>query len=177
MSLAAKLLAERDKERRCLARRLHSTAAQQLAALQFKLDMAAREPKAISDSQALTLDCALEIRRICYELYPPLLDEMGLTAALSSGHLLREIDAHLPKSLGRLPQEIEIGIFRIIEEAAPRISRLKLERKPRSLTLEFDLRAPSPEIGERVKALKGRIAARSGTLRITVPLQATAAGS
>jgi signal transduction histidine kinase len=182
-SLAAQLLEAFDRERRRLARALHSTAAQQAAALQFNLAIVAqselppRAAKALSDSIQLAGECALEIRNISYSLHPPLLDEIGLAAALRACTDAAEIDADLPQSTGRLPEHMEIALFRIVEEALPHISRLGLKRGVKTLTLDFDLRAASPAIRERVKYLKGRIAAKSGALRITVPLGSTNAGS
>ena len=179
LSLAAQLLQAHDQERRRLARALHNTAAQQIAALQFNLSMVApfaenlprRAARALSESADLATACALEIRNISYSLYPPLLDEVGLVAALRVAADAAKVELMVLDSVGRLPSEMEIALFRIVEEVLPRISRVAVKRTAQARTLEFDLRAASPAIRERVRSLKGRIAAKSGLQRITVPLR------
>jgi len=179
LSLAAQLLQAHDQERRRLARALHNTAAQQLAALQLNLSIVAssaenlprRAARALSESAELATACALEIRNISYSLHPPLLDEMGLVAALRASADAAKVDLIALDSVGRLPPEVEIALSRIVEEVLPRISRLAVKRTAQSITLEFDLRAVSPAIRERVRSLKGRIAAKSAVQRITVPLR------
>lgn len=185
LSLAAQLIGDRDRERRDLARGLHANAAQQITALQFNLEVAAnlagqaspRAAKALADCLSLAGECAVEIRRICYALHPPLLDEIGLTGALRSRADLQKITADLPETLPRLAPEVEIGLFRIIEEALPRITRLRLTHTAKSVKLELDLRSASSMIRERVRGLRGRIATASNSLRITVPLKSRAAKS
>ena len=164
-SLAAQLLQEHDQERRRLARELHSTAAQQLAALQFTLEIPG-SPRA--EAIKLASECAAEIRRLCYALHPPLLDEMGLVAALTGR--LKQIEADLPPSLGRLSPAAEIALYRIIEEALPEISRLRLRRNAKSVILEFDLPRPSRLMRERIKGLNAKLTVKRGSIRLTVPL-------
>lgn len=177
--LAADLLLARDRERRELSRTLHTNAAQQLAALQFHLDLLLQSAGALPANAAEALDscaslasaCALEIRRICYALYPPLLDEIGLAQALRSRADLQKIDADIPESLPRLAPDTEIALFRIIEEALPQITKLRLAKNRTSLTVELDLASPSAAIRERVRGFQGKIAAGPGSTRITVPLK------
>src|SRR5437899_11641510 len=63
-----------------------------------------------------------EIRTISYLLHPPLLDEAGLSSALQwyvDGLVQRNhmaIDLQISPNLQRLSQEIEIAIFRIVQE-------------------------------------------------------------
>ncbi|HLH38189.1 MAG TPA: histidine kinase [Bryobacteraceae bacterium] len=182
MPTAAHLLKLHDRERRELCRELHANAAQQIAALQLKLELLMQgnsplPPKAaqvLAECCSIAGECAREIRRICYSLHPPLLDEMGLAAALRSRPEVRKIAAHLPESLPRLSPEREIAIFRMIEEALPRISRLSLTRKGRSLIVELDLPALPEAIRGRIRGLQGRVTMTPGGVRITLPIQPTA---
>ena len=173
---AAQRLQARDDQQRELARTLHGGAAQHLAALQFNLEVLAksagdlppRAARALAECASLASQCALEIRRVCYRLHPPLLDEMGLVPALRGLADSHRVDAELPELFPRLPPQIEIALFRIIEEAWPRISRLRLNWRAKSVTLEMDLPSVPDAIRERVRAMHGRIAANRRSLRITL---------
>ena len=120
-ALAKDPIDEFDDERRELAHRLHSTASQQLAALQLNLSLISTASpegaeQALKDSRELAHACAREIRAITGRLHPPLLDEAGLVAAVNA--MCAEIDvsltSELPEKL-KLPPRLAIGAFRIIE--------------------------------------------------------------
>jgi len=70
-----------------------------------------------------------EIRTLSYLLHPPLLDEAGLESALRwyvDGLAQRagmEINFHLEPKLGRLSQDLETAIFRIVQECLTNIQR------------------------------------------------------
>jgi signal transduction histidine kinase len=184
-AVAGEWIEARDRERRELARVLHSTTAQQIAALRINLDLilksnepfSPRTAKALEDSISLVSECAREIRRLCYALHPPLLDEIGLIATLRALPKVQKIQADLQPDLPRLAPDVEISLYRMIEEALPRISTLRIAHSSKSLTVDVDLRSASPAIRERVRALHGRIARASGLLRITLPLKIKAAKS
>jgi signal transduction histidine kinase len=131
-----------DEERRRMARLLHETIAQSLAAL--KMDLAvvkrythwkdaesreARQREAIQEASALADDCIREVRTLSYLLHPPLLDEAGLCTALqwyATGFGRRsgiEISLDLPAQLGRLPRNVETAVFRIVQECLTNIHR------------------------------------------------------
>jgi signal transduction histidine kinase len=197
----ASLLRMQDEERRSIARELHSTTAQRLAALQLNLALVARsadtlEPRAraaLADCVDLVRTCARELRSVSYRLHPPLLDEFGLVAALRSfaeEYSQRTgigIQLRLPELLRRLPHEVEIGIFRIVQESLAETT----PTSPVSLQVEHDLERvtlevfyPSPllpcnpvtlaAIHERARQLNGRLVIKSGargiTLRLKIPL-------
>jgi signal transduction histidine kinase len=80
---------------------------------------------ALRESVALAKQCAQEIRTVSYELHPPLLDESGLEAALRwytdglsklTGMKIK-LNFNVPLELGRLTKDLEVGLFRIIQEA------------------------------------------------------------
>jgi two-component system, NarL family, sensor kinase len=148
-----------EEDRRRIARTLHDTVGQSIAALQMNLAILAEsrqkfepgEQKALADSLALALTCVREIRSLSYDLYPPLLDESGLLAGLRgyfgdySQRTGINVDLTLPNRLSRFPREIEIGLFRIAQEAVASIHRLsqapttlRIQRKVATLILELN---------------------------------------
>lgn len=89
--LSARLMIAQDQERRRIARELHDSAGQFLAAIQMNLQalhrnsaIADAEKPRVADSLDLVDRCISEIRTLSYLLHPPLLDEMGLRSAILS---------------------------------------------------------------------------------------------
>ena len=136
--LSRELLASQDEERRRIARELHDSTAQLLAALTMNLSMMSKRPAVagdkaaralIEDSLALSERCSQEVRSISYGLHPPLLDELGLISALHAyveGFSRRSgiaVTMDLAEDLGRLPREIETAIFRIVQECLSNVHR------------------------------------------------------
>ncbi len=134
--LSAQLLRTQDEERRRLARELHDSAGQILAALAMNLGQLkasikpnAREAQLLSDSELLLKDVTSELRTISHLLHPPLLDEVGLPSALQwyiDGFAKRSgIDTklELPPNFGRLVSDFEITIFRIVQECLTNVHR------------------------------------------------------
>ncbi|MBX7222277.1 MAG: PAS domain S-box protein [Blastocatellia bacterium] len=137
-ALSASLLSAQDEERRRIARELHDGTAQNLAGLSMNLSMLLQLPdishnsqarKILLDSLALTEQCSREVRNLSYLLHPPLLDDLGLAAALKSyvsGFSQRtgiQVTLEYQKETGRLPKEIETALFRIVQEALANIHR------------------------------------------------------
>jgi signal transduction histidine kinase len=128
--LSVRLLQTQDDERRRIARELHDSTGQKLAALAMNLSLIgksaetldARARKALTESLALLDRSSRDIRTLSYLLHPPLLDERGLTAAVrwfADGFSQRsgvQVKLELPPDLERLPEEIEIALFRIVQE-------------------------------------------------------------
>ncbi|HYM08302.1 MAG TPA: PAS domain S-box protein [Terriglobales bacterium] len=129
--LSGRLLELQDKERARIARELHESTAQNLVALEITLSMvreaaAGLEPKALQalgNSIALVRECLQETRTLSCLLHPLLLDEMGLASALRAyadgytRHTDVDVVLDIPADLGRLPQEVEIALFRVVQEA------------------------------------------------------------
>jgi two-component system NarL family sensor kinase len=119
-----------DEERRRIARELHDTAGQHLAALGMTLarleNDANRDParlsKSIKHAQDLIQKLTEEIRTTSYLLHPPMLDELGLSSALrwyTEGLTERSgisIELNIPDDLGRLAPEVELAIFSLVQE-------------------------------------------------------------
>src|ERR1700688_926261 len=126
-----------DEERRRISRELHDSAGQHLAALGMGLarieDDAKRDParlsKSIKDAQDLIQDLTREIRTTSYLLHPPMLDESGLSSALRwyiDGLAERSglsIELNIAEDLERLAPEVELAIFRLVQECLTNIHR------------------------------------------------------
>jgi len=134
--LTARLLHLQDEERRRIARELHDSLGQIIAALSMNLaaveaDIARLKKTAstVADSAALVNDLSTGIRTISYLLHPPALDEAGLSSALRwyiEGFVERsKIKVHLdfPRDFVRLPRDLETAIFRVVQECLTNIHR------------------------------------------------------
>jgi PAS domain S-box-containing protein len=135
--LSARLLESQDIERRHIARELHDSAGQTLAALAMSLGILAQDvknnpdrlAKGIENAEALVRDLNREIRTTSYLLHPPLLDDAGLPAALHSyveGLRERsglEVTLAIPEKFERLRVDIELVIFRIVQESLTNVHR------------------------------------------------------
>ena len=134
--LTARLMQLQDEERRRIARELHDSVGQMLVALSMNLttvgsdiERLSQTARAVSDSAALVAEMNKEVRTISYLLHPPLLDEAGLPSALRwyvDGFSQRskiEVTLDIPEDFGRLPQDLEIAIFRTVQESLTNIHR------------------------------------------------------
>jgi len=135
--LSARLMESQDAERRHIARELHDSSGQTLAALGMSLAQLAEDAnnnpaqlaKGIEDAEALVQHLSRELRTTSYLLHPPLLDESGLSSALSwyvQGLKERsglDVDLRMPEKFERLPADTEIVIFRIVQESLTNVHR------------------------------------------------------
>ncbi|HEV2396753.1 MAG TPA: sensor histidine kinase [Candidatus Sulfotelmatobacter sp.] len=134
--LSARLMQLQDEERRRIARELHDSVGQTLAALSMNLSTVRADMErlasaivALNDSESLVRDMVTEVRTISHLLHPPLLDELGLSSALRwyvDGFVQRsriKVDLDMPEDFGRLPAELETAIFRVVQESLTNIHR------------------------------------------------------
>jgi signal transduction histidine kinase len=134
--LSARLMQLQDDERRRIARELHDSVGQTLAALAMNLSLVRGDLErlsgiavALNDSENLVRDMSTEVRTISHLLHPPLLDEAGLASALRwyvDGFSQRskiQVDLDMPEDFGRLPSEMETAIFRVVQECLTNIHR------------------------------------------------------
>ena len=142
--LSARLMQVQDEERRHIARDLHDSTGQSLAVLTMNLDKLQQDAQrldaglaqAISNNAELVRQLSTEVRTVSYLLHPPLLDEMGLAAGISwyaEGFRERsniEVDLHIADGLRRLPRDLELTIFRVVQESLTNIHRHS--RSPRA---------------------------------------------
>jgi PAS domain S-box-containing protein len=219
--LSHRLRQIQDEERRHIARELHDSAGQTLAALGINLATLLRHAKNASpelvkvaeEGQELVTELSNEIRTTSYLLHPPLLDERGLSAALSwyvQGLKERsglEIAKAIPENLGRLSREMELAIFRIVQECLANVHRhsgskvaaIRMNRTEHTLFLEVEdsgsgisperlLEIQSQGAGVGIRGMRERALQLGGEMKIesqgrgtkilfTLPLRQSAASN
>jgi len=201
--LSGRLLSLRDEERRRLARELHDSVGQMLAGASMNLAMVqkrlsnadASSLRLLDDLGSLLEQSVKEVRTLSYLLHPPLLDEVGLPSALEwyvSGFCSRsdiKVDLDISPNLGRFRNELELAVFRIVQEALTNVhrhsgsatARITLSRLPSQVRLKVEdqgkgMSLPISELSrddrpmgvglsgirERVRNLGGQMQIRSG---------------
>jgi two-component system NarL family sensor kinase len=132
--LAGSVLNAQDEERRRIARELHDSTGQNLIAagmlverLRHQLPDAAGSPgQQLADMVQRSIR---ELRTMSYLLHPPLLDEGGLRLALQhyvEGFCQRSdiaVELELSSQLERLPTDVELALFRVVQEALTNVAR------------------------------------------------------
>jgi PAS domain S-box-containing protein len=214
--LSNRLLKTQDDERRRIARELHDSAGQLITVLGMNLAGIAQRvgqnpslSETVEDTQNLVQQLSREIRTTSYLLHPPLLDESGLSQAIHwymQGLKERsdlEIELNIPENFGRLPADLELTIFRIVQEGLTNIHRhsgsktatISLSRNGDSVLLKIEdhgkgispekltaIRAQRTGVGitgmrERVRHLKGVMDIQSNgtgaTISVTFPVPTT----
>ena len=137
VELSGRLLQLQDEERRRVARELHDGAGQLLTALSMNIAAVVEEKgklsrevaRSVEENRSLIDQAISEIRTISYLLHPPLLDEVGLKSALSEyvhgfgqrSHI--SVSLEFPSDLDRLPRDVELSLFRIVQECLTNIHR------------------------------------------------------
>lgn len=149
--LSLALLQTQDEERRNIARELHDSAGQTLAVLGLEVAElvleAKREMPALSAEtekvQKTVEQLTGEIRTASYLLHPPLLDESGLASALDwyvQGLADRsdlKVSLTVSDDIGRFPGDLELVIFRLVQECLTNIIRHS-GSKTASILINFD---------------------------------------
>jgi signal transduction histidine kinase len=131
-NLSAQLLNAQDQERRKIARELHDGLGQNLAAAKMIADSLLKRPsdrQKMMDLSAILHDAVSSTRSISYLLHPPLVDELGFVSAARSyleGFSNRsgvKVTCELPENGERLPRDLELTLFRVLQEALTNIQR------------------------------------------------------
>lgn len=153
--LSRRMMQVQDEERRHIARELHDSAGQVLAVLGINVGQLAQKVRhelrpAAEVIQGLVQQLTRELRTMSYLLHPPLLDEVGLSAALNwyvQGLVERshiDIRLSISEDLGRLPSDLELILFRLVQECLTNVHRhsgsksatIRLMRKGENVFLE-----------------------------------------
>jgi PAS domain S-box-containing protein len=213
--LSSRLWQTQDDERRRIARDLHDSAGQIVAALGMQLASITQHAvkpqvrKAAQESLEMVRQLSTEIRTVSYLLHPPMLDEIGLSGAIRwfiEGLAERsglKIELLIPEDFGRLPDDTEVAVFRIVQECLTNIHRhsgsktatIHLLHNPESVSLKIEdegtgipnerlaaIRTQRSGVGmtgmrERVRHLGGNLDIQSdsnGTkISVTLPLVTT----
>jgi PAS domain S-box-containing protein len=211
--LSVRLLQLQDEERRRIARELHDSTGQSLAALVIHLSaindrISQLDPPSaeiLREAMKLSQQVSDEIRTLSYLLHPPTLDLAGLTSALKwlvDGFMQRsklQVDLEISTDLGRLHQNLETALFRIVQESLTNIFRhsgsptatIRLSRCDGVVNLEVSdqgsgippdtlatLNGTGGELGvgiggmrERVRQLGGNLELSSGSQGTTVKVR------
>lgn len=159
--LSARVLRLRDEEGRRIARELHDSTSQNLAALAMNLSVIeehsnllqdGRASKALASSLELAKKAAEEVRNLSHLLHPPELDAVGLAAAVR-WYAIRfsersgiAVEVDLKDDLGRLSQEVELALFRVVQEGLSNVQRhsgssvatVRISRLANQVTVEIE---------------------------------------
>jgi PAS domain S-box-containing protein len=135
--LSGRLMHLQDEERRAIARELHDTTAQNLLAITLNTtrlqeglrDLGEPARRTLTETLALAEQSLQEVRTLSYLLHPPLLDDIGLTAALSwlaRGFSQRsgiQVDISIENSGEPLPRPTATALYRVAQEALSNVHR------------------------------------------------------
>ena len=192
-----RLVAAQDEERRRLERNLHDGAQQDLVALAIKLRLAgaaadedpAQAKEIIGELQADAAAALENLRDLARGIYPPLLADLGLVAALNAQARKSPVPVAVEADgVGRLPQDTEAAVYFCCLEALQNIAkyaratqasiRLQAEDAALCFTVSddgagYDTRRTAMGSGQRnmadrLAALDGRLEVRSAPGQGTV---------
>ena len=130
--LTSRLLSLQDTERRRIARELHDSLGQYLVGLKLNVDMLRQSPareELWSEAEELMQQCISEVRTLSYLLHPPTMDAAGFASAARwyvEGYGQRsglQVTLDAPNDLGRLPDAIELALFRVLQESLTNVHR------------------------------------------------------
>jgi signal transduction histidine kinase len=212
--LSSQFLRLQDEERRRIARDLHDSTGQNLVALATMLGQLGpsiplgerKSRRLLSECQALADRSIREIRTLSYVLHPPVLDQSGLEDAIRdyvTGFTKRSgirVELDLSPRIGRMAQDIELAVFRVVQESLANIRRHSGSQKAKiRIHRNSELRLEISDVGrgvnvqegkeelrfrvgvgilsmqERVKLIGGRFDFESSshgtTVRVTIPLE------
>lgn len=191
--LCARLFQTHDNERRNLARFLHDTIAQSLAALSMSLSMGVSDAKSTQSNLALLERCCRDVRTFSYMLHEPLFDELGLPAAAKwylegySRDSALKINFQAEPNFGRLPTELEHTLMAVLKESISNIRRhsgspdaaVRMTRDATGAYLEVEdhgcglpaeversLASGAIDVGVGLTAIRERLAQNLGSLEI-----------
>ena len=133
--LLKKVISSQEDERRRIARGLHDTILQDTSAFLIKLDICRVHPELVTvdkidEMRKIALETIDNIHLVIKDLRPAILDDLGIVAAIKwllDKHLggkgityYLDIESPIKK---RLPQRVEITLFRIFQESIINIAR------------------------------------------------------
>ena len=194
--LSAKLITAQEEERRTIARELHDEVGQVLTAIKVELAVAQRDidagggnPHMLADARAITDGALTTVRDLSQLLHPPLLDDMGLPAAvewyLNSWGRRNSVrtEVLLDRMEERLTPELETTAYRIVQEALTNVARhakatwcrVRMERLPLAVAVSIeddgigfdpvDVERPERRSGLGLIGMRERAARLQGTVR------------
>ena len=200
--LSRRMMRVQEEERRNLARELHDGPTQNLLTLSLHMGRMSRDVNAISpadldDWMRLSEQSANELRTVSYLLHPPLLQELGLSVTLRGyveGFTKRtgiQVTLHSQGELDNLGFDIELAVFRILQEALSNVHRhsgsatarvdvlcdgstLRLQIADQGCGIASGASGGGIGLGsmrERARLLKGRLIIETGRTGTTVQIE------
>ncbi|MCI0657700.1 MAG: histidine kinase [Acidobacteria bacterium] len=174
--LTGRLEAAKEDERQRIARELHDELGPSLTAVIINLQLLARNPSApsslskIPDAINMVDQLVQRVRDLSLDLRPPLLDELGLSAALrgyletQSERTGLDIPVEVGASVEGLPPEIEIHAFRVVQEAVTNAVRhahasrvqVKVERRDGILMLAVKDDGRGFDVSKTLESIAGK---------------------
>jgi signal transduction histidine kinase len=198
-TLSGRMILLQDEERRRIARELHDSVGQLLAAISMNSESVLAEshkltPKAarcVAENAAMVREINQQIRTISHLLHPPLLDVAGIASALRcyveefSKRSDIKVKLDIPPDLGRLSEELELSIFRVVQEYLTNVHRharsptagIRIAQDGSHLTVEIEdadkgippeelALASSGQAGVGFRGMRERLRQLGGTLEI-----------
>ena len=152
--LSSRLLSLQDTERRRIARELHDSLGQYFVGLKLNMEMLRQSPASEQlwlEADLLMQQCMSEVRTLSYLLHPPTMDAAGFASAARwyvDGFSERSgfnVTLDMPDDLGRLPDAVELALFRVLQEALTNVhrhsgaseARVLIERRAGQVFLEI----------------------------------------
>ena len=200
--LSRRMMRVQEEERRNLARELHDGATQNLVTLSLHMGRMSRNPSAVSPAvleewMRLAEQGANELRTVSYLLHPPLLEELGLSLTLRAyveGFAKRtgvQVTLHSQGELDNLGFDIELAVFRILQEALSNVHRhsgsltatvqisydgnilrLQIADQGRGIAPGMDRSGVGlGSMRERARLLKGQLVIETGSTGTTVKIE------
>lgn len=197
-----RLMTEREAERKALARELHDQVIQDLLSYTYQLEDLENEAGETTQQAELAeirngiRQVVSGLRQICSDLRPPTIDSHGLSAAIRSlTHQWSKqtgikVNLEIDPELGRLPETIELSVFRIVQEGLSNVRKhatgatrvdLSLRRSPTAslvvqmaddgpgLKTPLDLAALSEKQHFGLVGISERVSLLGGTMQIESP--------
>jgi two-component system CheB/CheR fusion protein len=197
--LPVRLVESQEEERKRIARELHDSTGQSMAALALNITLIGQaasrlnEPEraALDDSIELIRQVSKELRDISYMLHPPVLDEMSLEGALRwfvenfAARTDIHVDLEVPTDLPQLPEPARLTAFRLVQEAltnthrhsGSKTAKVKMARDGNRMNIEvIDVGcgiAPDRPLGLGLLGMRERVTQLGGQLDITSNGQGT----
>jgi signal transduction histidine kinase len=189
-----RLVAAQDGERRRLERNLHDGAQQNLVALAIKVRLGAtaedlaQAKEIFGELQADAADALENLRDLARGIYPPLLADLGLAAALGAQASKSPVPVTVEADgIGRFPQQTEAAVYFCCLEALQNIAkyahanRAHIALQVQDATLRFTIcddgtgyNTSHTPMGSGLRNMADRLAALGGRLEVrSAPSQGT----